>query len=298
MEASVIGVLFLITGVGILGFLYKPIFGPKRPGDFPFGVIVIGGALWPLSLGLVSVVDGPRLTLAAWGLRMMAPTILSVGWVLLVIQFVRTRPPSRLFVGMLAAYVGFELLLVTTNPIHGYAFDPSTADSFGLVSTGSPWFWTKATVNYLLVTSATVLLAAEVIRSSGLRRRQAILLVAAAVPAVGADVISTFELVAAPFDLTPLGILGSGALITWAIYRARLLDIVPVGRSIVVEEIDAAVITLDSDGRVIDCNTVAQQYFDVPDGSPGFGVGGALTAVGGAGYLLRSRFTDRDTAQR
>ncbi|MFP9190741.1 histidine kinase N-terminal 7TM domain-containing protein [Natrialbaceae archaeon A-CW1-1] len=267
LEVSALGLAFLGTGIIILGFLHKPLTRPGTPGSTAFAVTVVGCALWPLSLSLGLLVDGDITAAVAWSGRLVAPTVLTVGWLLLAVRITTDREPRWWLVAALAGYVGLELLVLATNPFHQFGFDPAVVvGTDGVTPDWNAWFWIQATINYVLMASATVVLAAEAIRATGLRRRQSALLAVAVVPTGIANLVTISGLVQIPHDLSPFGFVGSAIIMSWALYRAEFLDIVPIARNTALEELPHAVVTLASDGRVIDFNAVAQQYFNAEAG--------------------------------
>src|SRR5690606_30608871 len=60
-------------------------------------------------------------------------------------------------------------------------------------------------------------------------------------------------------DPTPLAFTLTGLAVVWALFRFRLLDIVPIARHIVLDSMDDAVIVLDVQGRIVDVNPAAEQ---------------------------------------
>lgn len=264
LSVSVLGVSFLGTGLLFLTLLHKPITRPDTPGSRAFAVTMCGCALWALSLAVGHLVEGQVVAMLAWSGRLVAPTVLTAGWFLLALRIANGRNPPRWIVGFLVSYIVFELLLLATNPIHQIGYDPA------VVAAGLPdwntWFWTQALVNYFFMGSATLILAVEAIRTTGLRRRQSALLALAAVPTAVVNIATISGLVSTPADLSPFGLAGSALILSWVIYRAEFLDIVPIARKTALEELPYAVVTLGRDGRVVDYNAVARQYFAVEDG--------------------------------
>jgi PAS domain S-box-containing protein len=117
------------------------------------------------------------------------------------------------------------------------------------------------------------------------------LLIGALVPLVG-NVLSTFKLIPIPLDLTPFAFTVAGVLVSWGIFRFRLLDIVPVAREAVIESMGDGVIVLDVQNRIVDLNPAAQDIIgrktsevigqpaeQVLSGRPGSSTGIAETLV-------------------
>ena len=56
------------------------------------------------------------------------------------------------------------------------------------------------------------------------------------------------------FDITPVFFGPAGLIIAWSIYRFRFFDLVPIARAKIFETMDAGVIVLDLQDRVLDSN--------------------------------------------
>ena len=106
---------------------------------------------------------------------------------------------------------------------------------------------------------ATLMLARAAFRAQHfLRSQYFLLLVAAALPALGNVLWLSSRGPLPHLDLTPLGFGISGLLVGWSLFRFGFLDVVPVARETVFEELDAGVIVLDWRGRVVDMNPAAE----------------------------------------
>lgn len=263
--SALVGFVFVGTGVGLLALLREPIRHPEKPGSKWFGLTVVGIALWPLSLGISYLVGDYGLTVAAWNGRAIAATIISVSWFTVALEYTTGRRPPRLFLVLASAYLVTDVLVTWSNPIHGLVLTDATALSGTvLLPDYGLWFWARTVVNYAFIVMATALLAVEWSRTSGIKRRQAAVLTVAVVPPIIANVATLFEVFQSVYDVTPFGLAGSGLLLSWALYRVEFLDVVPVARETVVEEMRDAVITIDADGRVVDANATARDLLDLP----------------------------------
>ncbi|WP_436929723.1 histidine kinase N-terminal 7TM domain-containing protein [Halosimplex halobium] len=279
---AVVGVAYLLTGVGLLVLLREPIRRPDKPGSTGFALAVLGISLWPLSQGVNYFVTGFAPSMGLWTLRLSAASIISVGWFLVAAEVTGRLSLSRTVAATAVAYVLIELLLVVTNGTHGLVFGPATTvrGTVPVVAYG-PWFWVQTAVNYGLIVVGTGLLVVEWSRSSGLRRRQTAVLSVAVLPPVVANLATLFGPVPTVHDLTPFGLVGSGLLLSWALYRAEFLDIVPVARQVAMAEMQDAVVTLDDEDRVVDCNRAARTQFDIPRSYAGDPVDRYLPSLAG-----------------
>ena len=67
------------------------------------------------------------------------------------------------------------------------------------------------------------------------------------------------------FDFTPHALVFSSALFAFAIFRYRWLDIIPLARSTLVENIPVGVIVMDAKDRIVDINPSAKILMQVDD---------------------------------
>jgi PAS domain S-box-containing protein len=126
-----------------------------------------------------------------------------------------------------------------------------------------PWWYPAIFYQYFLQVCGAVLIVAALVRSPERYRGQALaLLFAVAIPFA----TSVFNLVRGPLlDPTPIAFTISGAAIAWAIFRHRLLDIVPAARHTIIENMSDAMLLLDQSYRVVDLNPAAKR---IVGGSP------------------------------
>jgi len=68
-------------------------------------------------------------------------------------------------------------------------------------------------------------------------------------------------------DLTPSAFTISGLAIAWGLLRFRLMDIIPIARDVVIENMIGGIIVLDIQNRVVDINPAARRIFGgiIPD---------------------------------
>jgi len=134
-----------------------------------------------------------------------------------------------------------------------------------LMITRGPWYWVALLQAYLVNGAATVLLIWRFIEFRNIFRRQlTLLIVAVLIPWI---INILYQLISnlspsfvLPIDLTPISFMLSIALISSAIFRTRLLDLVPIARDVVMEHIPQLVFVVDAHDRVLDANTVAEKW--------------------------------------
>jgi len=134
----------------------------------------------------------------------------------------------------------------------------------GWVSEQGPWMIAHVIYAHALLFAATVILGFEL--SSSKRYRKALVAVIAG-PAVTSalNILSLSGWYAMPgFDLTTLGFALSALLLNDSVLRFGLLEVTPVIRNRVVEQLTDGVVVIRSDGRIIDLNPAAAATFGMP----------------------------------
>jgi diguanylate cyclase (GGDEF)-like protein/PAS domain S-box-containing protein len=156
-----------------------------------------------------------------------------------------------------------SVALVMTNDWHGLiwpGFSPGPAGSNLLIYQHGPGFWFYLASIVILILFATVLLFQAALSASELYRRQAqTFLIASIAPWVGVTLYVSGITPFPGYDTSPVGFMFTGAILAWGIYRSQLLDLVPVARDTLIENMSDSVIVLGAHNRILDINPAAQR---------------------------------------
>lgn len=152
-----------------------------------------------------------------------------------------------------------------TNELHGWVWQNVSMSTDGVLVTRTfdrgPAYIYFSLFAYSLILAGSYLTLHSVIRSPRLYQGQiAFLLTGAVVPLVAnvAYLLGWSPIPNANYNLTPMTFAFSGMLLGFALFRYRLLDIVPIARGVVVQSMPDAVIVLDTHARVVDLNPRAE----------------------------------------
>ena len=147
--------------------------------------------------------------------------------------------------------------LVATNDLHGLIWRnpalPHNDSTLPISMERGPFFWLSAIFAFGLCLLVSLLAVAAVIRLPMFRRRYAAAVLAGtSLPWLGNI------LYLAGIDLAaPLAYWLGGLALSWGLYQIRLLNLVPVARSAIVESMPDGVMVLDETDRIVDCNPAA-----------------------------------------
>jgi len=192
-------------------------------------------------------------------------------WLIFVLQYLgRHRWLSPEKIGFLFIIPCLTLLFNYTNDFHNFYYAATELDDSGpvpmLAIDAGPWYWVHAAYINISVIAGTVLLLRQRLQSPRLYRHQRNILAAAAVPplvAYGVYLLG-FQPVVPHLDLTPYAFTATGLLISWGLFRYHLLDLAPVARDFLMENLADAVMVMDMQNRLVDFNPAARELFGWP----------------------------------
>ncbi len=128
-----------------------------------------------------------------------------------------------------------------------------------------PLFWPHAAYVYVLMLGADFVLMARLAKIAPPYRRQGALLIAASLlPCFGNVVWNAGLFRRGMVDPTPFLFGITAVVLVWGFFRLRLLDLTPVARGIVIEQMADGVLVLDVYGRVVDVNAAAASIISFP----------------------------------
>lgn len=177
-------------------------------------------------------------------------------------------------IALLCIVPALTLIIVWTNEWHRWIWlntDLDTNLGFAIIRfTYGPFFWVHTVYAYVALLTGTILLIGAFVRAAPLYRRQVgLVLLGAIIPWIGNAVYLSGLSPFPGFDLTPLTFTLTGLVIGVALFRFRLLDIMPIARSIVIDNIDDGVIVVDAQGRIVDINPAASRLIGIREHAVG-----------------------------
>ncbi|MCP4140144.1 MAG: diguanylate cyclase [Chloroflexi bacterium] len=172
--------------------------------------------------------------------------------------------------------------LVQTNDLHGliwfnYSVVPvnQTLQVLRITAYGS-WFWLQAAYNYSLIITGVVIISNQYIRANILYRKQMGWIILGAVSPLTFNLIYILRLIPTlKKDFSPLAFAFACLSLAIGIFRHRLLDIMPIARNTIIENMEEGMIVLDIEGRMIDINPVARRLL-FPSDQEVTGIGASL----------------------
>lgn len=167
------------------------------------------------------------------------------------------------------------LIIVWTNNYHHLFHTSFTLQYLNgwpeLYWTRGPWFWVNVAYSYALTAVAVLILIGTALRASPYFRLQLLTILLGCFLPWGASIYAElFYKALRDLDLAPLSFGFSGIIFAYAMFNQRLLDILPVARSTLIEKMSDGMIVIDTHDRILDINPAAQRILLV-DGKKAFG---------------------------
>lgn len=124
--------------------------------------------------------------------------------------------------------------------------------------TYGPWYWVHVAYSYLLILAGTFLVFRSLRQRQGLHRNQAIALILSVLAPWFGNILYFSGFNPIPYlDLTPFAFTITVLLLTWAIIGFRLVELAPIARGLIIDEMKDGMIVIDAQGTIIDLNPTA-----------------------------------------
>jgi len=276
-----VGVTQLLVGVLSLAFLKPALENPDTAGSRGFQLLSVAIALYAFGVALDLFTAARQLSVWTYNVQILGGVLIGVAWLVLALEVTDRVTVSRQVWGVLAGYTVLSQVALWTNPVHHLVFGPATTvdavNNLKLVR--GELFWVLLLGTYLCIVVGTVLLAVEVVTSTGIRRRQMATLSLALIPTLVGSYVNVFFESVVQYDTTTFGYVGSALVFAVALFNSRFLDVEPIARRVAMEEISDAVVAVDAQDRVVDCNQRARTLFGVDDDYVGMDLAEFAAAV-------------------
>jgi len=177
------------------------------------------------------------------------------------------------------------ILLVFTNGYHRIVWSTveqghnSIAGTFAIYVSG-PWYWVNVSYSYLLGIISIGIFTLSLIRYRRFYSLQVRLLITAAIPPLLGGIIYSFDRsIVGGMDIIPLCFSITGFLVYLAIVKYQLLDITPIAREVVAENLQDGILMVNMENKIVDINDAVCEMLSMDDNVIGQPVKKAL-----AGY--------------
>lgn len=235
------------------------------PGSLP--LIFMSGCVFQWSLcNVFELVSIQLVTKLFWAnLQYLGILALPVMWLVFALEYTgRDKWLTRRNFVLLLIVPAITFILAWTNEFHGlirYNVRLDTAGPFSVVAKEyGIWFKMQIIYSYMLLFMGTFILMQALFRPPHFYRKQAMfLLVGVLTPWIGNIVyVSGFNLVSR-LDITPPAFAISGLIILLSICHFKLLDMMPIARDIMFEDMSDGIVALNALNRIVDVNPAIEK---------------------------------------
>lgn len=234
----------------------------------PLAVMMFAAAYWAtvdaISMGFA---DGDRV-LFWYRLRYPGVVTAPMAYAAVALRYAgNDRWVTRRRIATLAVIPVVTVAVVWTNQFHGFFWESvSVSTVFGAAVVDvipGPWYWVNLVYLYLVAFVTFGVLGSMAVRAGRMYRKQATVMFVAGVLPLVMNAVTVFGI--GPdltVDLTTVGLTGAGLLVALALFHFNLVEVRPVARDRLLEELDDGVVVVGPDGRIREYNPTAAAIFE------------------------------------
>jgi diguanylate cyclase (GGDEF)-like protein/PAS domain S-box-containing protein len=263
------GIFLLITALfvtGILTFIMSAVAWKYRHVNaaVTFAALTLAAGIY--SLGYFLELNSTSIKEVFFWIRLQyfGIAFLPLLWFLFILQYTDRRP-SRFWVRGLFLIPLTTITLILTNDMHqlyyrSLALVPVRGIFIVALEEG-PWYWVHITYFLVLYALANLFLLEEYLQTSAFFKRRFLVLFGGSLFPGAAFFLYRLEVSPIHFDLIPFGLFLAGLIFLWDLVYYRPFEILPVARASIFNAIQAGLVVLDYQDRIIDINEKAQELF-------------------------------------
>ncbi len=235
----------------------------KTAGAIAIAMLSVMLTIWLLGYALEIAGADLQTKLLCAKLQYIGIPLAPLFWLIFAYNYANpTRQLNLRAMGLLAIIPLLTIVIAFTTEHHHLLWDElgiSREGSFSALSvTHGVWFWIHSGYSYLLLLGGAVIVVRAILRNKGLYRGQAAtMLIAVLAPWVGNILFLSGISPIRYLDITPFAFTITLIAIAWGIFGFRLIDLTPLARDSVIEQMQEAMIVLDLQNRLVDMNQSA-----------------------------------------
>ena len=234
-----------------------------------FSMLMAAVSLWALAALSEVWLRDPQAKIFSYKIKFLFIVMVPASWLIFSLYYSnRIRRLKKRWLGMLTVMPALTLAMVGSNGYHHWMFT-----GFAIVDVGrhllvqpsfGPFFWIHAAYSYLALLTGFVLLTKHLIESPATHRLQIVTLMIGGMAPWVSNIVYIFTIGdGADFDYTPVAFTISGLAFMWGILRYKMLDIIPIARNLVIQNMYDGVIVVDNNEIIIDINHTARRLSGV-----------------------------------
>jgi diguanylate cyclase (GGDEF)-like protein/PAS domain S-box-containing protein len=261
--------IFIFASIIIIGLTIFAWRLYNSPVGRAFFFLTLFASIWCIGATLEMLPQRMEWRIFLANLEFIGITFLPATQLYLVLTYL-DRQPSPKLTAILSIVPILTNLVIWTDPLHhwfrGQPYFITTHTPFPvLVYDYHFWFYSiHAPAGYLYLLISIGIAVRAIVTLPALYRRQITLFILALLIPSLTDVAYVLGYSPIPhFNLTPATFSLSSLLISWNLFGFRFLDLLPLARDFVFENIDEGIIIIDKLGRIVDFNLAARRMAQV-----------------------------------
>lgn len=256
--------LLIVSGtlsVLITGLAWR---GRNAAGVTSLAVMSFGLTVWSWLYAWYWLTPSLAMKLIALDIAFIGVVIVAPAFLVMALEFAGKGNwlTPRAYV-LLAIVPELTLLMVWSDPLHHLFFGGKDVTDPSNLLQGGPWYWFYIFFSYLLFLIGLIVIWRVYINNHGLYRTQAgIMLAGMSLPWLS-NFLGMIGIILFPgMDITPIAFTASAIICCYGYFRHHIVDLAPLGRDMLVEIMDEAIVVLDTNDRIVDINPKALENID------------------------------------
>jgi PAS domain S-box-containing protein len=235
------------------------------PGAVPLSLIMFGIGAYALPY-MAQLISPDLYTKILWyNISLPGAAIMAPSWLIFTIEYTKRRSPLRITLVLLSIVPLLSIILAWTNDYHelyGTIFRIETGTRFQVLKWDNGiGYWIHFFYAYVLVAIGVWKLIKSVASQGWLFQRQNILLLIGCLAPIALNIGFSLGFSPVPdLDLAPFSFLITGLIWGLGIYKYRFMDIIPLARDLIIENMRDVLIVIDVHKRIVDTNPAAEEF--------------------------------------
>ncbi len=219
--------------------------------------------IWVFSRFVIILLDSDGMRLLVSKLQYVGIAFLPLAWLLFSLSAIKYKQyPGRKKILLMSVVPSITVLLALSNEYHHLIWQQISFDQHRVVAEHGGWFMVHIAYSYTLIAISATLAAIEYIQHPGYKT-ELIAIILAPLTVLFANLnnlIGWLDFGGA--DTVSIAFSISSLLFFWVVLRDNYLQLVPVARAVLVENMQDAIVVLDEESHIIDANPSAIRLFN------------------------------------
>lgn len=251
--------LMLTSGLGLfLGYTAFKRRGTQ--GAIPLAILMTSVSIWAFFQIMALLIPEFEAKIIYANLRFLGIQVTPIAFYALAWEYKhRTKSLNLKSYLKIMAFPAIVFQAIWNNSIHHRFYTEVYMQDGILMMKNGPLLWVNMIYLYFFIMAGIFLFMKSYQGSKSKHRKQALIIVLSAfIPLVSNLIFNLLPNM--KYDLTPISFLISSLLFFYAIFHFKLLDLIPIARELLVEEMEDIIIVLDNNHRVLDMNKKAREF--------------------------------------